>query len=92
MLQLDEACQELRDFHFGIGIVSRAVVKAAQKGSNGRDTEFFRAAEPLGCSLAFCSNMIADLAPAGGVEAVLFHVVKLDLVDVHNGLHHGILQ
>jgi hypothetical protein len=36
--------------------------------------------------------MIADLAPAGGVEAVFFDVIKLDLIDVHNGLHCWVLS
>jgi hypothetical protein len=38
------------------------------------------------------STRIRNEAAARCVGAVLFHVVKLDLVDVHDGLHFGALR
>jgi hypothetical protein len=38
------------------------------------------------------SDVIADLAPTGRVDAILFDVVKLDLIEVHDGLHDVLLH
>jgi hypothetical protein len=37
------------------------------------------------------SDAIADLATTGCVDAILFYVVKLDLIEVHDGLHYVVL-
>jgi hypothetical protein len=37
-------------------------------------------------------DVVADLATAGRVEAVLLDVVECDLIEVHDGLHHALLQ
>jgi hypothetical protein len=37
------------------------------------------------------SDVIADLATTGCVDAILFYVVKLDLIEVHDGLHNVLL-
>jgi hypothetical protein len=36
--------------------------------------------------------VIGDLATAGCVEPILLNVIELDLVEVHDGFHHMILQ
>jgi hypothetical protein len=38
------------------------------------------------------SDVIADLATTGCIEAILFYVVKLDLIEIQDGLHEVILQ
>ncbi len=38
------------------------------------------------------SDVIADLAATGSVEAVLLHVVERDLIEVHDGLGHAVLH
>jgi hypothetical protein len=40
----------------------------------------------------FRSDVIADLAATGSVETVLFYIVELDIIQVHDGLHYGVLK
>jgi hypothetical protein len=37
------------------------------------------------------ADVIADLATTGCVDATLLYVVKLDLIEVHDGLHDVVL-
>jgi hypothetical protein len=37
------------------------------------------------------SDVMADLATAGCVDTIFFHVVELDLIEVHDGLHYAVL-
>jgi len=38
------------------------------------------------------SDMIADLAAAGCVNAIVFDVIKFDVIEVHDRLHNARLQ
>jgi len=77
--QLAFALQDQEHFLFAMMAVERALSLPGRQ-----DCQVL--AELLG------SDVIANLATEGGVKAILFYVVKLHLIEVHNGLHHVVLQ
>src|SRR4029077_15253050 len=43
-------------------------------------------------SQLLCTDVVADGAPLGGVDAVVLDVVELDVIQVHDGLRHVFLR